>query len=199
MKNEEASNKTISSLIKIAGEHFTEYGYFDVSLEKIAEEGKVTRGAVYHHFKSKKGLFTAVLESVQKDVAAQIEAEACKNTDPWQQLILGCVGFVKGANAKKNRRILLVDAPAVLGWDVWRKYDRENSMNSLKKHIYDLKTQGLLKDNVDAELMTFSISGALNELALACPENEKINDNFWENNTFFDAISLLVSGFRANP
>jgi len=53
VKNKEATLKTTSSLIKIAREHFAEHGYFDVSLEKIAEEGAVTRGAVYHHFKNK--------------------------------------------------------------------------------------------------------------------------------------------------
>ena len=50
MKNEEASYKTISTLLAIARRHFTEYGYFNVSLEKIAEEGNFTRGAFYHHF-----------------------------------------------------------------------------------------------------------------------------------------------------
>ena len=192
LKNEEASYKTISSLIKIARKHFTECGYFDVSLEKIAEEGNVTRGAVYHHFKSKKGLLIAVLESVQKDVVTHIETEASKGDDPWQQLIFGCVGFIKGANAKDNRRIFLIDAPAALGWEIWRKYDRENSMNALEKHIIDLKVQGYLKDSIDTELMTFSISGALNELALAYSENDKLG----ENDPFFITISQLVSGFK---
>ena len=91
MKNEEASYKTTSNLLAIARKHFTEYGYFDVTLEKIAQEGNLTRGAVYHHFKNKQGLFTAVLELVQKDVAAEIEKDAMKSDDPWQQLILGCI------------------------------------------------------------------------------------------------------------
>jgi len=192
MKKEEATYKTTTSLIEIARNHFTKYGYHNVSLETIAEEGKVTRGAVYHHFKSKKGLFIAVLESVQKDVAAQIKREASKQDDLWQQLIGGCLGFVKGANAKENRRILLVDAPVVLGWDVWRKSDRENSMSTLKEHIDELETQGYLHDGIDAELMTFSISGALNELAFVY----SVNDKLGENDPFLRTISLLVSGFR---
>ena len=118
--------------------------------------------------------------------------EASKSDEPWQQLILGCTGFIKGATAKENRRILLVDAPAVLGWEVWRKYDRENSMNVLKKHIDNLKEQDYLQRGIDVELMTFSISGALNELALAYSENDSLN----EESPFLGIISLLVSGFR---
>lgn len=106
MKNEDATYKTTSALLAVARKHFTEYGYFEVSLEKIAEEENVTRGAVYHHFKNKQGLFIAVLECVQKDVSIQIENEAMKSNDPWQQLILGCVGFVKGANTNEDKRLL---------------------------------------------------------------------------------------------
>ena len=64
MKNKEASYKTTTNLLAIAQKHFTEHGYFDVTLEKIAEEANVTRGAIYHHFKNKQGLFIAVLDSV---------------------------------------------------------------------------------------------------------------------------------------
>lgn len=192
MKNKEATYKTTSILIEIAKRHFSEYGYFDVSLEKIAEEGKVTRGAIYHHFKSKQGLFIAVLDSVQKDVAAQIEKEALKSDDPWQQLILGCIGFVSAANAKENRRILLVDAPSALGWDTWRKIDQDNSMRTLQEHIDDLKKWGYLCDGVDTKLMTYSISGALNELAL----NYSRNDIVIEGDKILNIISQLVSGFR---
>lgn len=192
MKKEEATQRTTSALLNISRKHFTRLGYFDVSLENIAEEANVTRGAVYHHFKNKKGLFLAVLDMVQKDVAMQIEKEASKSDDPWQQLILGCVGFVNGANAKENRRILLVDAPAALGWDAWRKTDKENSMSVLQEHIDDLKVWGYLHDDVDTKLMTYSISGALNELALNYPHHEAIKAD----DRIICTVSQLVSGFK---
>lgn len=192
MKNEEASYKTTSKLLDIARRHFTEYGYFDVALEKIADEGNVTRGAIYHHFKNKQGLFTAVLACVQKDVSIQIEKMAMASDDPWQQLILGCVGFIKAANEKENKQILLVDAPAVLGWSVWRQVDQENSMSVLQEHINDLKTWEYLGDIVDTELMTYSISGALNELALNYSQTESTDND----DKIINTITQLVYGFR---
>lgn len=191
MQNKEASYKTTSNLLAIARKHFTEYGYFDVALEKIAKEGNVTRGAVYHHFKNKQGLFTAVLECVQKDVSMRIEEAAMESDDPWQQLILGCVGFVKAANERENKRILLVDAPAVLGWTTWRQIDQENSMNVLQEHIRDLKAWDYLSDTVDTELMTYSVSGALNELALNYAQTDKGRDD-----KIMGTITQLVYGFR---
>lgn len=192
MKREEAKQKTTSALLKIARKHFTQHGYYDVSLEKIAEEADVTRGAVYHHFKNKQGLFLAVLETVQNDIARHIEKEASKSDDRWDQLTLGCLGFVKGANAKNCRRILLVDAPVVIGWDAWRKADRENSMHVLQEHIDELKQLGYLVDDVDTKLMTYTISGALNELALNYPKQDlgEINKKIGV------TIEYMVGGFR---
>lgn len=192
MKREEARQKTTSALLKIARKHFTQHGYYEVSLEKIAEEADVTRGAVYHHFKNKQGLFLAVLEIVQKDIGKHIEKEASKSDDPWEQLILGCLGFVKGANSKNCRRILLIDAPVVIGWDAWRKADRENSMDVLLEHIVQLEQLGCLADNVDTKLMTYSISGALNELALNYPRQNigEISDKIGV------TIEYMVNGFR---
>lgn len=192
MKKEEAARKTIASLTEIARRHFTQYGYHHVSLEKIVEEGQVTRGAVYHHFKNKQGLFLAVLEQVQQDVAAKIEQMAMTSEDPWQQLILGCVGFIKGANAPECRRILLVDAPAVVGWEAWRKADQENSMDSLQRHLLDLKEQGYLAEEVSPTWMTFALSGALNELAL----NYSAETTGEMEQTILQLITRLVEGFR---
>ena len=158
-------DKTTSSFIEIARKYFAEYGYFDV---------------------------LAVLDSVQKDIAAQIEKAALKSNDPWQQLIFGCVGFVNCANAKPNRRILLVDAPSVLGWDTWRKIDQENSMRTLQEQINDLKAWGYLCDDVDTSLMTCSVSGALNELALNYSQDDAVSTD----RKIFDTISQLVNGFR---
>ncbi|WP_243014531.1 TetR family transcriptional regulator, partial [Brevibacillus borstelensis] len=48
------TTETIRKLIEIARTHFTEYGYANTVLESIVHEAKLTRGAVYHHFRSKK-------------------------------------------------------------------------------------------------------------------------------------------------
>lgn len=192
MTNKEATRKTTSALLSVARAHFAKYGYFEVALEKIVEEANVTRGAVYHHFKNKQGLFVAVLESVQEEVATQIQKQALKSNEAWEQLILGCVGFIKAANAKGNRQILLVDAPAVLGWEVWRSVDAKHSMNVLQAHIEELKAQGYLRDKVDTQLMTFALSGALNELALQFCANSKKK----QEKKLLATLTQFVSGFR---
>lgn len=164
-RNKEETNETIRKLIEVARVHFTEHGYADSALENIVSDAELTRGALYHHFRSKKGLFQAVVETVQKEVAEQVETEAAKSEDVWEQLFLGCRAFVSVAVEPRNKRILLLDGPAVLGWETWRAMDEENSMRLLREQLLIIQQHGYL-EGVSIEAMTHFLSGALNESAL---------------------------------
>ncbi|MDQ0114782.1 TetR family transcriptional regulator [Paenibacillus harenae] len=164
-KTKAETNETILKLMDIARRHFTEYGYADTVLEQIVLEANLTRGAVYHHFRSKKELFRSVLESVQREVAQRIEQDASTSEDVWEQLYLGCRAFVMAAIEDSSKRIMLIDGPAILGWNVWREMDETHSMSLLRGQLQLMQEQGYLKDaSVDA--MTHFLSGALNEASL---------------------------------
>ncbi|OZU87016.1 TetR family transcriptional regulator [Virgibacillus indicus] len=164
-KNKAETERTIQSLIEIARQHFTEYGYANIALERVVKEAGLTRGALYHHFKNKKGLFLAVFEAVQKEVGEYVEAAAAISDNDWQQLINGCQAFLESAVESHNQRILLIDGPAVLGWETFRKMDEKYSMNALKEQLQLMQEKDLIKP-VSVEAMTHCLSGAMNEAVL---------------------------------
>ncbi|MED3576081.1 TetR/AcrR family transcriptional regulator [Cytobacillus praedii] len=164
-KNKTETEQTIQNLMEIARQHFTEYGYANVTLEEIAQEANVTRGALYHHFKNKKGLFLAVFEVVQKEIGEHVEAAAAQSNNSWQQLINGCQAYLEGAVVSQNQRILLIDGPAILGWDTFRKMDEKYSMNSLREQLQFMQERELIKP-ISVEAMTHCLSGAMNEAVL---------------------------------
>jgi AcrR family transcriptional regulator len=191
-RNKEETNETIRKLIEVARNHFTERGYADAALEDIVQEAELTRGALYHHFGNKKGLFLAVLETVQKEVAERVETQAESSEDVWEQLFLGCRAFVMAAVEPRNKRIILVDGPAVLGWEEWRRLDEQNSMRHLQEQLQIMQQQGELKP-VSIPALTHILSGALNETALwlaEVPEEKQVlNDSM-------EVLSLLLEGFK---
>ncbi|MBL1225275.1 TetR/AcrR family transcriptional regulator [Enterococcus sp. BWR-S5] len=191
-KKELASIKTTQNLIAIARKHFSKYGYAKTSLEAIVEELAITRGALYHHFKGKKELFLAVLNQVQTEVGANVEKEAMTSEDIWEQLTLGCVGFVEAATLEANRRILLIDAPNVIDWTEWRKIDNENSVALLEEQLLVIQEKGELVA-LDTRLMAHLISGALNDLSLYQAESDSLTKDAIQ-----DAITYLLKGFRVN-
>lgn len=189
-KKELASFHTINNLIMIARQHFSAYGYENTSLEAIAADAKMTRGAVYHHFKNKKNLFKAVLAQVQHEVGLNVEKEAETSEDLWEQLILGCVGFVEAATLESNKRILLIEAPNVLEWSQWKKMDDENSVLLLEEQLLTVQQRGLLID-FDIHMIAHMISGALNDLSISLAESDTVNKT-----QIYEAIAYLLKGFR---
>lgn len=164
-RNKAETEETIRKLIEVARTHFTEHGYANTALETIVQEVKLTRGAVYHHFRGKKELFRAVLDDVQQEVASRLEREASTSEDVWQQLYLGCRAFVMAAVEERNRRIMLIDGPSILGWEEWRGMDQKHSMRLLRDQLGLMQEQGFFR-NIPLDALTYFISGGLNETAL---------------------------------
>jgi AcrR family transcriptional regulator len=156
---------TQAKLIEIARELFTKLGYAQTPTEEIVQRAGVTRGALYHHFGSKEGLFLAVLATVQQEVAQRIVEEAEQAPTLWAQLLAGCHAFLKVSLDRDVQRILLIDAPAVLGWEQWRALDAEHSMQTLTSILTALAQQGELAV-ASIPAATHLLSGAMNEAAL---------------------------------
>ncbi|USB33135.1 TetR/AcrR family transcriptional regulator [Paenibacillus sp. YPG26] len=192
-KTKEETNETISQLKEIARKHFTEHGYAAAVLDEIVKEADLTRGAVYHHFGSKKGLFLAVLESVQREVALKVEAEAGQSEDVWDQLILGCHAFVSTAVEPRNKRIMLIDGPAVLGWEAWRSMDEQGSMRLLHEQLQLMQQQGYFQ-SVSIDALTHILSGALNESSLWIAQMPNVTESVEDT---MNIISQLLERYRS--
>ena len=157
-----AAAQTAQHVLESATELFASRGFAEVSLDDVAQAAGVTRGAVYHHYRNKAGLFRAVAAQLQAHVAeAVVKAAEGAGTDPGDQLRAGSHAFLDTITAAPGVRILLIDAPSVVGWQEWRRLDAENSA----AHLMDaLRNVGV--DDELLEAMSGQLSGAMNEAAL---------------------------------
>lgn len=157
-----AAARTAEQVLATATELFADRGYAQVSLDDVAQRAQVTRGAVYHHYGNKAGLFGAVAARLQAEVAASVVSAAeGAGTDPADQLIAGSHAFLDAITTASLVRILLVDGPVVIGWEQWRRMDLENSAAHLGEALAAVGVQPELLDATTAQL-----SGAMNEAAL---------------------------------
>ena len=108
---------TREALTVAARQLFAAHGFADVALETIVRAAGVTRGALYHHFADKTELFAAVFEQVEGELAARMGEAivASKQTDPVTIMRLGVDFWLDASSDPEVQRIVLVDAPAVLG------------------------------------------------------------------------------------
>ncbi|MGX1778862.1 TetR/AcrR family transcriptional regulator [Nocardia brasiliensis] len=157
--------ETRRALMHTSRRLFAAKGYGAVGLSEIVAATGVTKGALYHHFDSKAALFGAVLEQVQQEVGARVAAAAETVTDPWDQLVAGCEAFLTACTDPEIQRIMLIDGPAVLGWNEWRALDAAASARHLEEALQTLIDAGVLARQPVAPL-THLLSGAMNEAAL---------------------------------
>ena len=154
--------ETARRVLEAAREVFAADGFAAASVDDIARRAGVTRGAVYHHYDGKPGLFRAVAEQLQAEVAARVVAEAEQEADAAGQLRAGSHAFLDAITDDRAARVLLIDAPAVLGWTRWRELDAAASGRELREAVEALGT--VRPELVDA--LTQQLSGAMNEAAL---------------------------------
>ncbi|MFE5857163.1 TetR/AcrR family transcriptional regulator [Streptomyces sp. NPDC056500] len=161
----EQREQTRATLLRESRRLFATVGYGAVGLAEIVQSAGVTKGALYHHFASKAELFRAVLEEVQEEVGQRVAEAADAEDDPWIALVAGCQEFIQAATDPDRQRIMLIDGPAVLGWNEWRALDERSSARHLAEALTDLIERGVLTRQPVAPLAHL-LSGAMNEAAL---------------------------------
>ncbi len=159
----EQAFRTQRAILDRARHLFSTKGYAATGTEEIIGELAVTRGALYHHFKDKSGLFAAVVAEAYRDVSDYINAQVQTIDDPWEQLVFGCQSFLEVVQQDDLRRLLLIEAPAVLSAEALMEFD-QYGFGLLQASIQDLVQAGQLQ-TIDSEGFSHLVNGALNELA----------------------------------
>jgi len=165
------SEATAERVRSTAAALFAAHGFAVVGLEQVATAANVTRGAVYHHFTNKRELFEAVASRAQQNVADLVVDAAEAEADPWAGLLAGCRAFLTASLSDTHRRILLIDAPSVLGWSAWRQQDANASGRHLEEALRELSDDGVISVHSVVGTATL-LSGAMNEAALHIAEAE---------------------------
>jgi AcrR family transcriptional regulator len=122
----ERTEATVTALVAAARELFAQDGFAATSLDAVVARAGVTKGALYHHFESKRALFRAVYDAEQADTARVIAAAAVRKRDPWDAFEAGARAFLDHTLDPGVQRIVLIDAPGALGWEAMRAGERES-------------------------------------------------------------------------
>ena len=163
----ERAAETREALIAAARPLFAAQGFAEVALETIVRTAGVTRGALYHHFSDKTELFAAVFEQVEGEVAARMsEAIAASNqTDPVEVMRLGAVFWLDACSDPEVQRIVLVDAPAVLGWTRWTEIGNRYNVGLVRALLTNAVETGRIPPQpIEATVLT--VLGAMREATL---------------------------------
>ncbi len=161
----EHSEATRAALVEAARELFAKQGYAGTATEEIIARARVSRGALYHHFRSKHDLFRAVLEKTEQEFIRRLAEARAPGATMWEQVCNGIQNFLDVSLEPTIHRIVMVDGPAVLGWSTWREIEADYGFGLLQKYLARSMDSGDIERQPIEPLMHL-LAGALNEAVM---------------------------------
>jgi AcrR family transcriptional regulator len=161
----ERSEATRAALIRAGRELFGERGYGSVGTEEIVARANVTRGALYHQFADKRDLFRAVVEDLEQDVIGRLDATAASAATIDEALTATIGGWLEICEEPEVQRIMLLDAPGVLGWEEWREIGLRYGLGATMALLESAMDQGAIARQ-PVRPLAHVVVGALDEAAL---------------------------------
>ncbi len=161
----ERSETTRTALTEAARRLFAERGYADVGTEEIVRAAGVTRGALYHHFDGKRDLLRAVYEEIEAELAQELADKFTPGAGAVETLRAGAGMFLDHCLEPEVQRIVLLDAPAVLGWEEWRAIGARYALGLIEALLAAGMESGEIRRQ-PIEPLSHALLGALDEVAM---------------------------------
>ena len=168
----EQTLRTRRAILDRARHLFAKQGYAKTGTEEIIDQLNITRGALYHQFRNKQGVFKAIVAEAFEEVSEYITNKTQPHTDSWEQLIIGCHAFLEIAQREDIQRLIFIEAPSVLEAETLAEYDR-SGFELLLNAIKTVERESKLKI-INTEGFARMVNGSLNELAAWIAQTEDI-------------------------
>lgn len=190
----EIPDNTQHALIASAVGLFTQYGYAGTSLDEIARQASVTKGALYHHFAGKKALFEAAFDSVEGAAVSRLTTVIQTAYDSWSAATESLRAFLTLCLEPSYQRIVIHDAPAVLGWQRWGKADARSTYGVVREALSALieaaEIDALPLDALARLVFGALSAGATTIAASADPEKASVEVG--------ECVERLLQGLRTS-
>jgi AcrR family transcriptional regulator len=186
------SATTRASLVQAARVLFAEHGFGGVGTEAIVAAAGVTRGALYHQFADKTELFQAAYEAIEEDLALRLgeRVAAAGASDPIEVMTLGANAWLDACGEQEVQQIVLLDGPAVLGWERWREIGMRYGIGLVEGLLTHAIEVGRIPPQ-PVRALTHVLVGALDEAGLYIARAE---DQTAASEEMRAVIAALVAG-----
>jgi len=136
---------TRAALVEAGERLFGEVGFNASSVEELAAAAGVTTGALYHHFPTKKALFETVFEELHLRLLSAAAAAGVGATNAVEQLTRGLEASLDALLDPDVQRVLVIDAPAVLGLDRYIELDERYAFDAIVASLRTAQDEGRLR------------------------------------------------------
>ncbi|SDU98395.1 TetR/AcrR family transcriptional regulator [Pseudomonas mucidolens] len=186
----EMIENTRARLIASARHAFATQGYANTSMDDFTASAGLTRGALYHHFGDKKGLLSAVVAQLDGEMDAHLQHITDQADEPWRGFCERCRAYLRMAQDPEIRRIVLQDAPAVLGDAA--SANQPQCIESLRLLLDALIQAGFIEP-APSQALARLINGSLVDAALWIARDEQAGERLEQ---ALQGLELLLRGLK---
>jgi AcrR family transcriptional regulator len=152
--------QTRAALVAAGRLLFGQRGFAATSVEDLARQAGGTTGALYHHFPTKAALFEAVFELVHTELMTASEQAAVRAEGVVEALAAAFEAFLDKVLEPDVQRIIITDAPAVLGPARFTELDERYAFAAIVAALRAAAATGALRAD-DPETLARLLLGAL--------------------------------------
>lgn len=163
-RRDQNARDTRIAIIRSAHGLFSHKGFAHTSIDLIASEAHLTKGAVYHHFKDKKAVFRACFELQAESVADALRCVPDSN-EVWDQVESMCRAFLEFVRLERRNTIPLQEVITVLGWEKWREIDTRHTFGFIETLVSRLQAEGRIRQ-YPADWLCHMIYGLMVDAAM---------------------------------
>lgn len=185
--------ETQEKLLRAARKYFGRYGYAATSMDEFTASVGLTRGALYHHFGSKKGLFAEVVIQIDTEIDEVLQEIAQQESDPWEALYQRGIAYLQKSLEPEVQQILLKDAKAILGTELMSIQRR--CMDSDILLIESGIEQGIIKPG-NPRVLAIMLDGSLFESAFWIAEADDHEERL---GLALDCWKIILDGIKVMP
>ena len=143
-----------------------EHGFAATSLDAVAKRARVTKGAIYHHFASKRDLFKAVLDRQEAISARTVAQAATAAADPWTAIVAALDAFLESISDPAYQRLCWVEGPSALGFEDWWASGERYEIDVIRTQLDRVAQAGVLVVE-DLDMLAHVLFGAVTAGVLA--------------------------------
>jgi AcrR family transcriptional regulator len=159
---------TRRAILSVARRTFARKGFNDTSLEDIVAPARLTKGALYHHFASKAALFEALYVDMSGHLLEQVGAAVqAAPQDAWSQASAAIEAFFAASAEPEYVRIVLQEAPLVLGFVHGRDLDQQIGLGFVIQLVEGLRAEGLVPTNLPVVATARMLLAVTGEMAIS--------------------------------
>ncbi|MGA8371039.1 MAG: TetR/AcrR family transcriptional regulator, partial [Acidimicrobiales bacterium] len=159
-RRDEYSDATRLALVESATGLFASKGFSATSLDEVATNARLTKGAIYHHFASKVDLFEAVCDHLVVDSVEQMSQVSSAAPNAWDGALAALDIFLETELDPVMQRVCFIEGPAAMGFERWWAFGERYYVEPIRTILNRMTAEGEL-DVPDRDTLAQMLFGTI--------------------------------------